>query len=192
MGKVVLDMSMSLDGFVGGRNGDDGLHNWVFGGSVPVDAGGMTFHLASKKSAKVFKEFVQAAGAFIIGKTTFAGVDENPAFQKPTFVLTHEARTPLNKQGTTITFVTDGIESALKHAKAAAGDKDIYVFGGAKVAQQYLGAGLIDEMQINLVPILIGGGLRLFGQDGAETVELESIRVVEAEGVTHLKFRVVK
>jgi dihydrofolate reductase len=109
------------------------------------------------------------------------------------FVLTHDAREKLTKEGgTTFTFVTDGIESALRQARAAAGDKDISVAGGANTIQQFLKAGLIDEMQIHLVPLMLGGGIRLFDQVDPEQVVLEGIRVVESPGVTHLKYRVVK
>jgi dihydrofolate reductase len=95
-------------------------------------------------------------------------------------------------RGTTFTFVTDGVESALGQAKAAAGDKNVTVAGGANTAQQFLKAGLLDELQLHVVPLLLGGGLRLFEGVGAEEVELETTRVIEAPGVTHLRFRVVR
>ena len=121
------------------------------------------------------------------------GWGDDPPFHMPVFVLMHDAREKLTKEGgTTFTFVNDGIESALEQARAAAGDKDVSVAGGANTIQQYLNAGLIDEMQIHLVPLMLGGGIRLFDQVDPERVELEGTRVVESPGVTHLKYRVVK
>jgi dihydrofolate reductase len=109
------------------------------------------------------------------------------------FIITHHAREPVSKQGgTTFNFVTDGIESALGRAREAAGGKDVALGGGANVAQQYLKAGLIDEMQIHVVPVLLGDGARLFDNlEGAE-VGLECTRAIEAPGVTHLTYRIVK
>jgi dihydrofolate reductase len=118
---------------------------------------------------------------------------DDPPFRHPVFILTHQPREPVTKQGgTTFTFVTDGIESALEQAQAAAADKDVAVGGGANVAQQYLRAGLLDELQIHLVPVLLGSGVRLFEHLSSEQVELEGTRVVESRAVTHLRYRVVK
>jgi dihydrofolate reductase len=193
MGKVMTDMSITLDGFVGKPNGDDpGLHNWVFGGNVPLTIGGFTFHLTSLSSAEFFRAFVQNAGAVIVGHGSFKGMGEAVLFQLPTFVLSHEARPPLMQDGVAITFVSDGIKSALKQAQAAAGDKAVYVFGGANTVQQYMKAGLLDEIQITVVPMLIGEGLRLFDHLGTKGIELESTQVIAGVGVTHMKFRVVK
>jgi dihydrofolate reductase len=116
-----------------------------------------------------------------------------PPFHHPVFILTHHAREPVRKEGgTTFTFVTAGIEAALDQARAAAGESDVGIGGGADVAQQYLRAGLLDELQIHLVPVFLGGGVRLFGDTGA-TDRLESLRVVESPtGVTHLRYRVMK
>src|SRR6195256_6749126 len=117
---------------------------------------------------------------------------DNPPFHPPFFTPPHHAREPVEKDGgTTFIFVTDGIESALEQAKAAAGGKDVALGGGADVAQQYLKAGLIDEMRIHLVPVLLGDGARLFDNLGAAELELEQVRAVEAPGVTHLKYAVV-
>jgi dihydrofolate reductase len=135
---------------------------------------------------------VQATGAYIVGKHTFTGANENPVFQKSTFVVTHTGRAPLDKQGATITFVTEGIENALKQAQAAAGDKDVCIFGGASVAQQYLHANLVDEIDINLIPKLIGGGLRLFDEEWGQPVWMEIQNVVAGAQVTHMKYRVIK
>jgi dihydrofolate reductase len=117
---------------------------------------------------------------------------EEPPYHGPVFVLTHHARGPLTKGETTFTFVTDGIESALEQAMAAAGGKDVALGGGANVAQQYLAAGLLDELQIHLVPVLLGGGVRLFEDLGPGHRELECTRVIESPAVTHLRYRVVK
>src|SRR6185369_16134811 len=145
MSKVMTDMSVTLDGFVGLPNGDDpGLHKWVFDGTIPLTIGGTTFHLSSVSSAEFFREFIHNAGAAIVGNGTFKGIGEDARFQLPTFVLTHEARPTVVKDGVPITFVTNGIKSALKQAQAAAGDKAVYVFGGANTVQQYIKAGLID------------------------------------------------
>lgn len=193
MGKVVLDMSMSLDGFIADANGNDaGLNDWVFAGNIPITAGGMTFKLVTNESAFVFQEFLDNVGAAVFGKRTFEATGEIAPFQLPSFVLSHNSRPPLTKDGATITFVTDGIESALAQAQAAANGKDVYIFGGGETAQQYIRAGLIDEIQVNLIPRLFGSGVRLFGEVDGAPIQLEPIRVLPSQGVTHLKYRVVK
>src|SRR5204863_3542773 len=116
---------------------------------------------------------------------------DDPPFRVPVFVLTHHQREPVEKQGgTSFTFVTDGIESALEQARAAADGKAVSLGGGAEVAQQYLAAGLLDELRIHLVPILLGGGVRLF--DGVGPQQLEVIRVLESTGVTHLQYSPIR
>ena len=121
------------------------------------------------------------------------GWGERPPFGKPVFVLTHEAREPLEKEGgTTFTFVSDGIESALERARTAAGEKDVAIGGGANTIQQYLRAGLVDELQIHVAPLLLGGGVRLFDDGEDSRIELGRIDVVDSPAVTHLRFRVVK
>jgi dihydrofolate reductase len=118
---------------------------------------------------------------------------DNAPFHMPVFVLTHEARDTLVKEGgTTFTFVTDGIESALEQAKAAAGDKNVNVADGADTVQQFIRAGLLDELEIHLAPLLFGEGIRLFERMGPGHIELESMKVVSSPNVTHLRFRVVK
>jgi dihydrofolate reductase len=118
---------------------------------------------------------------------------DNPPFRMPVFVVTHDARDTLVKEGgTTFTFVTDGIESALEHAKAAAGDKNVNIAGGAGTVQQAIRAGLLDELEIHLAPLLFGEGIRLFERMGPEPIVLEIMRVVASPQVTHLRFRVVK
>jgi dihydrofolate reductase len=201
MDKVFVDITMSLDGFIAGPNdgpelglgeGGEALHEWVFGLASWREAHGMAGGEVDRDS-EILGEAVERTGAVVLGKRMFEnarGWGDEPPFHVPVFVLTHEAREPLAKKGTTFTFVTDGIESALEQAKAAAGDKDVSVAGGANTIQQYLNAGLVDEMQIHVAPLLLGGGIRLF--DGLETekIEVEGTGVVESPGVTHLKFRV--
>ncbi|MBA3728828.1 MAG: dihydrofolate reductase family protein, partial [Actinobacteria bacterium] len=117
----------------------------------------------------------------------------NPPFHMPVFVMTHRARETVAKEGgTSFTFVTDGIEGALERAKAAAGDKGVSIAGGANTVQQFIKAGLLDEMQIHVVPVLLGDGVRLFDDLGSEQIELERTRVIESRDVVHLRFRVVK
>lgn len=208
---------MSLDGFVAGPNptleqplGERGerLHQWAFstatfrelhgrpGGETGVDD-------------EVAGDAFRNVGATVMGRRMFSGGHgpweddpnaeawwgEYPPFHHPVFVLTHHAREPLSKAGdTTFTFVTAGIEDALEQARAAAGDRDVAVGGGGNVAQQYLKAGLLDELQIHLVPILLGDGVRLFEDHLAEApMELTCTRVIESPtGATHLRYEVGK
>jgi dihydrofolate reductase len=138
----------------------------------------------------------KTTGALVMGRRMFeVGVEpwgDNPVFHAPVFVLSHEPKETVVKQGgTTYTFVTDGTESALKQAKAVAGDKDVLVAGGASAIQQFIKAGWLDEIQIHLIPILLGEGTRLFDHFD-KPIELERIQVTEAPDVTHLRFRVLK
>ena len=156
-------------------------------------------------SNDVFGEAIANVGAEIMGRGKFGpatrgpwGDDpwrgwwgEEPPFHKPVFVLTHHEREPLTLSDTTFTFVTDGIESALERAADAAGDKDVFIGGGADVINQYLAAGLVDELELHVTPIVLGGGARLFAGVGPQ-LKLEEIRTVEAPGVAHLKYRVLK
>jgi dihydrofolate reductase len=205
MSKVAVDLSMSLDGFITGPNdgpenglGDGGerLHEWLYDLSSWRErhnlVGGQT-----SRDAEILDEAFKNTGAIVMGRRMFdiaeAPWGDNPPFHMPVFVVTHRAREQVVKQGgTTFTFVTDGIESALERAKAIAGDKDISVAGGANIVQQYLKAGLLDEIQIHLIPILLGGGRRLFDQLDTQQIEMETTRVIESPGVTHLRFSVVK
>jgi dihydrofolate reductase len=195
MGKVVLDITISLDGFVAAPNvdiarpmGDGGmcLHNWLFGdGTIS----------ATRIDREVADEvFALTTGAFVIGRRMF-DVGEGPwgedgAFGKPCFVLTHRGKDKLVKGATTFSFVTDGIESALEQAKAAADGKNVFVMGGANIAQQYLKAGLVDEMRIHVAPVLLGAGTRLFDNINAQQIKLETTRVLESPLATHLNFRI--
>ena len=194
MGKVILAMSMSLDGFIAGPKDDtqperevgalDILHDWMFSGKT------------GREAEEWESAYLRHAGAFIMGRRVFElGVGpwgDNPSFHAPCFVLTHNARETIVKQGgTSYTFITDGIESALEKARVAAGEKDIVLNGGANAAQQYLKAGLLDEIDLHLVHVLLGEGIPLFEKTGTEPIKLEKISVTDAPGVTHLRFRFV-
>ncbi len=193
MSKVYAEQSMSLDGFTTGPNvrvgngmGDDGdrLHDWRFDAKTETDA-------------KVFDEFRASTGAVIIGKRMFdVGFEpwgDPPPFRMPVFIVTHEKREPLPMQGgTTYTFVTDGIEAALELARAAAGDNNVGIWGGANIIRQYLKAGLLDEMQIHLIPILFGDGIQLFEGLDPEGIELRKVSSIDTPGATHFRFEVVK
>jgi dihydrofolate reductase len=194
MGKVTAALSVSLDGFIDGPNGEDGgLHAWVFSGSVPVEAAGISFKLASESSAELFREFVDDTGAIVIGRKAATIASEvEPIFNLPTFVLTHQPREPTTKDGVTVTFVNGGIENALEQARQAAGGKDVCIFGGADTVRQYLQAGLLDELQLDIVPVLLGGGTRLFDGASLSEVKLKPVRAVESTNVTHLIYRVMK
>jgi dihydrofolate reductase len=213
MGKVRFDISMSLDGFIAGPNqtveqplgqGGEGLHEWAVAVASWRERHGLSGG-ASNVDSEVVEESLRNTGATVMGRRMFSGGEgsweddpkadgwwgDDPPFRHPVFILTHHAREPVTKQGgTTFTFVTDGIEAALEQARAAAGDKDVAVGGGANVAQQYLKAGLLDEVQIHLVPILLHDGVRLFEDVGGEEIELEKTRVIDSPGVTHLGYRV--
>jgi len=213
MGRLRFNITMTLDGYVAGPNqsvknplgeGADHLHDWMLKlktfrephGEVGGETG---------INDDVLRENFANAGATIMGRNMFGGGPgpwgkepwrgwwgDDPPFHHPVFVLTHHAREPLVMQGgTTFTFVTDGIESALEQAKEAAGTKVVVLGGGADVAQQYLAAGLIDEMEIHVVPLLFGGGARLFDDLRGSDVKIEPIRTIEGPGVTHLKYRIV-
>jgi dihydrofolate reductase len=204
MARVQLDITMSLDGFVAGPNdgpelplgaGGERLHEWVYPLASWREPHGLEGG-ETNSSSEVLEESLQATGAIIVGKRMFdnaGGWGDNPPFHKPVFVLTHTAREPLARDGgTTFTFVTEGVKSAVEQAKAAAGDKNVSIGGGASIAQQCLRAGLLDELQIHVAPLLLGGGVRLFDDHGGEGIELEVTRVIESPGVTHLRYRVVK
>ncbi len=183
MSMVLLDMVMSLDGFIAGLNGEDaGLHDWHVS---PVG-----------KTIRVIEEQISTIGAIVIGRRTYdlgAGSEafKNHPVPVPHFVLTHEPPHVV-AEGVPFTFVTDGMKSAIRQAKVAAGGKVVAVGGGASNAQQSLRTGLVDEIQIHLVPVLVGEGIRLFDSIGTGPIELECTRVIESPGVIHLKYRVIK
>jgi dihydrofolate reductase len=210
MSKLRLKISMSLDGFVAGPNqsvqdplgiGGMRLHEWVLPLAVWRSMHGMPGGEVNASSA-VVEASLANIGATIMGRNMFGGHPgpwssdpwngwwgSNPPFHHPVFVLTHHPREPLQLEGgTTFTFVTGGVEAALEQARAASGGKDISLAGGALVARQFLVAGRVDEMEINLVPTLLGGGARLFESVGEDLHGLELIRTVAAPGVIHLKF----
>lgn len=204
MGKVHVDITTSLDGFVAGRNdglelplgeGGERLHEWVYGLASWREMHGLE---GGEKNvdAEVLDEAFRDTGAVVLGRRMYEnaqGWGDEPPFHVPVFVLTHEVREAEAKEGgTTFTFVTDGVESALEQAKAVAAGKDVLIAGGANTIQQFLAAGLVDEMQIHVVPLLLGDGIRLFDGPAATQIELERTRVIDSPRVTHLKFRVVK
>jgi dihydrofolate reductase len=212
MADLRFEISVSLDGFIAGPNqseenplgeGGEQLHEWALklaawrrphgreGGEVTA-------------SSPLFEEALARQGAVVMGRNMFGGGPgpwgedpwegwwgDEPPFHVPVFVLTHHPREPLVKQGgTSFTFVADGIESALAQAKEAAGEKDVALAGGAEVAQQYLAAGLVDELQLNVVPVLLGEGTRLFDNGAGAGLRLEQALAVETPDVTHLRYRV--
>lgn len=211
MGKLKLTISMSLDGFVAGPNptvdnplgeGGEQLHEWVYELEAWRRPHGMEGGVVNA-STEVMERSQANVGATIMGRNMFGGGPgpwgddlwdgwwgDDPPFHHPVFVVTHHARPPLPKQGgTTFTFVTDGIEAALEQAQTAAGGGDVALAGGADVAQQYLTAGLVDEVFLHVVPVLLHDGRRLFENVAGSPVELRQIRAVEGAGVTHLEYR---
>ena len=212
MAELKLDISMSLDGFIAGPNpsreqplgeGGERLHEWAFGLASWRERHGKPGGDANVDS-EVLEETMAGTGANVMGKGMFGGGEgpwgdepwegwwgDDPPFDTPVFVLTHHPREPLKKGSTTFTFVSDGIESALEQAREAAGDRDVVLGGGASVAQQYMKAGLLDELQFHVVPVLMGEGIRLFeGHLDGDLAELECMRVIDSPEVTHLRYRV--
>jgi dihydrofolate reductase len=212
MNKFSCHISVSADGFVAGPNqsmenplgeGGEGLHEWALSLAAWREAhqheGGEV-----NASSQVIEERGQNVGAAVMGRNMFGppgGGDwdeewkgwwgDNPPYHYDVFVITHHPRESLEMEGgTTFHFVTDGIESALEQAMAAAGGQDVLLWGGAQTINQYLAAGLLDELELHIVPVLLGGGARLFEGLGGAEIELEQIRVIEAPGVTHVKYRV--
>jgi dihydrofolate reductase len=213
LSKVRAEISLSLDGYVAGPNqtqdeplgeGGEGLHEWIVKLRAWRRPHGLDGGEEDASSAGVEAADTNV-GAEIMGRGKFGPASrgpwgdnpwqgwwgDEPPFHKPVFVLTHHPREPLTLSDTTFTFVTDGIGSALAQAKAAAGEQDVMIGGGASAINQYLAAGLVDELGLHVVPIILGGGERLFAGVGPD-VKLELLRVVEAPGVTHLKYRVTR
>jgi dihydrofolate reductase len=211
--RVKFQISVSLDGFVAGPNqsiedplgiGGEDLHRWMFELEAWRRMEGQEGGIANA-STPVVEEAMTSYGAMIMGRNMFGGGrgpwredppwrgwwGENPPYHTPVFVLTHHRRAPLEMEGdTTFVFVTDGIGSALEQARSVAGDRDVAIGGGASTLQQYLAAGLVDEFELHVVPVILGAGERLFEQVG--DLKLEQVRAIEAPGVTHLKYRVVR
>jgi dihydrofolate reductase len=209
MSNVRVQITVSVDGYVAGPNqslehplgeGGEGLHEWAFELKAFRDAHALDGGEVNA-STPVAEEALANVGAEIMGRGKFGGGPgpwrdgqwrgwwgEDPPFHMPVFVLTHHDREPLTLGDTTFTFVSDGIESALDRARAAAGGKDVVIGGGADVVNQYLRAGLVDELELHIVPLLLGAGARLFDGVGPE-LKLEQVRAVDAPGVTHVKYR---
>ncbi|SRR5258708_4464006 len=204
MGKVVLELSMSLDGFVAGPHdspelplgeGGDALFKWYRSGDTdfPLPGTEMVFKV-SRTSAEFLRDEWGNIGAMVAGRRMFDIANAwqgNPPGGENCFIVTHHPPQEWVKAGSPFTFVTDGIESAIAKARKVAGNKNVSV-ASANIAQQCIKAGLLDEIQIDLIPVLLGGGVRLFEHLGAKPIELESTRVVAAQDVTHLVFRVIK
>jgi dihydrofolate reductase len=197
---VFADVTMSLDGFITGPNdsvdlpigeGGERLHQWIYDQESWQKGYGREGGTTGPEN-DLIAEVIERSGACVMGRRMFnhgeAPWGDEPPFHKPVFVLTHEPREPLVKADTTFTFVNDGIDAALQRAREAAGDKDIQISGGANVIQQFLKAGLLDELQVHVVSVLVGDGVRLF--DGTDRIELEPTRTVEGPGVTHVRYRV--
>jgi dihydrofolate reductase len=211
MSRLTSHISVSLDGFVAGPNqtldnplgeGGERLHDWVIATRSWREQHGKEGGEQNADS-EVVEASLQNLGAVIMGRKMFGRGPgpwdeswigwwgEEPPFHVPVFILTHHPREPLEmKGGTTFTFVTDGIESALEQARAAAGDQDVMVAGGAKAIQQYLAAGLLDELFLHIAPVLLGGGERLLEDVGDPT--LEPVEVVASPAVTHVRYRVAR
>jgi dihydrofolate reductase len=213
MSKVRVHIAISADGYVAGPNqsqenplgeGGEALHDWFVELKVWREPHGMDGGEVNANTP-IAEESLANVGAEIMGRGKFGppaggpwGEDpwpgwwgEDPPFHKPVFVVTHHERQPLTLSDTTFTFVTDGIESAHEQAMEAADGKDVYIGGGADIINQYLAAGLVDELEVHVAPLILGGGERLFDGVGPD-LKLEQLRAVEAPGVAHLKYRVVK
>ena len=213
MSKVRAHISVSLDGYVAGPNqtlehplgeGGEWLHDWVVVLKSWREVHGMEGGEENANDA-LLREVNANVGAEIMGRGKFGppsrgpwGDDpwegwwgDHPPFHKPVFVVTHYERDPLTLSDTTFTFVTDGIQSALAQARKAAGDRDVFIGGGALIINEFLAAGRLDELELHVSAVLLGGGERLFEGIGPE-VKLERVRVIDGPGVTHLKYRVLK
>jgi dihydrofolate reductase len=210
MSKLRVSITMSLDGFVAGPDqseqdplgvGGEQLHEWLLALQAFRETHGGGQGGEVNASTAIAEEILGGVGATIMGRNMFGGGPgpwranwqgywgDEPPYHHPVFVLTHHPRDPLELEGgTTFQFVTDGIESALEQAKAAAGGKDVSVGGGATAVQQYLSAGLLDELLISVVPVVLGGGARLFDNLGEPVPRLRQVEAIEAPGVTHLRY----
>ena len=202
MSIVKAQISISLDGFIAGPNespsnplGDGGerLHEWVYGLESWRKPHGLSGGQTNRDS-EILEEATANTGAVLMGRRMFNSGEEpwgpNPPFHVPVFVVTHKARPPLVREGgTTFYFVTDGLESALAQARAAAGDQDVSVAGGGQIITQLIQAGLLDEIDIHIAPILLGNGVRLFNPMDTGQIDVTCVRVVDSEAVTHLKYR---
>lgn len=211
MARVRAHISASVDGYVAGPNqsmenplgeGGESLHDWLIVLRSWREQAGLDGGEDNLNNA-IFAEVTANVGSEIMGRGKFGPPGggpwrddwtgwwgDDPPFRKPVFVVTHHERAPLTLTDTTFTFVTDGIESALAQAREVSGGKDIFIGGGADVINRYLAAGLLDELELHIVPIVLGGGSRLFAGVSRD-VRLEQVRAVEGPGVTHVKYRIV-
>lgn len=212
MSGVIVDISVSVDGYVAGPdpsleqplggNGEE-LHEWATRTAAWRESHGLEGGETGAES-DLIGEVLERCGATIMGRRMFSGGSgpweqdpnadawwgDEPPFHHPVFVLTHHAREPVDKKGgTRFTFVTDGIESALDQARSAAAGKDIAIAGGADVIQQYVGAGVVDEINLHVAPMMLGGGVRLFDGPG-DPLELDIVRTVESPAATHVRYRI--
>ena len=201
MGNVRFHLAMSQDGYLGGMGeqawpAHERLLGWVHNlASWRANAGLRGGEV--NEDDQVLRDSTSNVGAFVMGRTMFDFGEgpwgETPPFHAPVFVLTHRPRENVTKQGgTTYAFVTDGIASAIRQAKDAAGEKDVRVEGGASAARQALSAGLVDSFELHVIPVLLGGGVRLFEGLGTAPVELERTRVIATSTATHIRYRVVR
>lgn len=214
MAKLTFEISMSLDGYVAGPNpslenplgeGGERLHEWVVKLRSWRESHGYSGG-ESGPDSDLLEQSIASAGARLMGRRMFSGGEgpweddprsegwwgDEPPFGSPVFVLTHHQREPLEmKGGTTFHFASDGIEPALEQARDAAGERDVAIAGGASVGQQYLRAGLVDEMMIHVAPVLLGGGVRLFEDMGDPPPSLEIESVAGSPAVAHVKYRVL-
>lgn len=206
-------LAVSLDGFAAGPDqsvddpmgvGGMALHQWVLRLKSWREPHGLDGGESGPSDAVVARS-VENVGATIMGRNMFGGGPgpwgdepwtgwwgDDPPFHHPVFVLTHHPREPLVLGDTTFTFVTEGIDAALEQARAAAGDRDVVIGGGAQTIRQYLHAGLLDELLVNLVPVLLGAGTRLFDDAADAAVRLDLVEAIPAPGVTHLRHRVLR
>jgi dihydrofolate reductase len=201
MGTVVADITMSLDGYVAGSHdglgrglGDGGepLHEWVMGGPWTYDSE-PSFD-ATGVDREVMDEMFEGLGAAVVGRRMYDVVDgwgDEEAFPAPVFVLTSRPAPTRPAGRSSYTFVTDGIHAALEQAQAAAGDRKVHIAGGARTIQQYLAAGLVEELSLHLAPVLLGGGVRLFEELGTPLPRFEQLRVRDSPHAVHLRYRVV-
>ena len=213
MGKVVAEVSISLDGYVAGPNptldqplgeGGEKLHEWAY----PLKSWREPHGLSGGQTGpddELVAESLRTTGAVVMGRRMFSGGEgsweddpkadgwwgDEPPFHEPVFVLTHHEREPLVKHGgTTFTFVTDGIESAVEGAQAAVGDKDVHIAGGGSAIDQCINAGLVDEIQLHIAPVLLGGGVRLFDGVGPDPPRFELLKMLDSPLATHVRYRV--
>ena len=213
MGKVVAEVSISLDGYVAGPNptldqplgeGGEKLHEWAY----PLKSWREPHGLPGGETGpddELVAESLRTTGAVVMGRRMFSGGEgpweddpkadgwwgDEPPFHEPVFVLTHHEREPLVKHGgTTFTFVTDGIESAVEGAQAAVGDKDVHIAGGGSAIDQCINAGLVDEIQLHIAPVLLGGGVRLFDGVGPDPPRFELLKMLDSPLATHVRYRV--